>query len=192
MKSSVQSRPQTIMQGILENLVQEGDCVIDGTVGNGHDTLFLAKLVGHTGSIHGFDIQAEAIAATQKRLEDAGIMGDHIQLYHCSHDQIGEKVPGKIKAAVFNLGFLPGGDKSIITMTDSTLPAIAQACEKCLPNGVISIMCYPGHAGGDKEALGVETFLSRLPHARWRVAKYQILNTSSPAPFQICAFRLDD
>ena len=52
-------------------------------------------------------------------------------------------------------------------------------------------MCYPGHEGGDMEAAAVEQFLSRLPHHLWRTGKYQLLNTSTPAPFQICAFRLD-
>ena len=52
-------------------------------------------------------------------------------------------------------------------------------------------MCYPGHEGGNTEAAAVEQLLSRLPHHLWRTGKYQLLNTSTPAPFQICAFRLD-
>ncbi len=52
-------------------------------------------------------------------------------------------------------------------------------------------MCYPGHEGGKEEAEAVEAFLSLLPHHSWRAGKYQLLNTGTPAPFQICAFRLD-
>ena len=92
---------------------------------------------------------------------------------------------------MFNLGYLPGGDRNLVTRTDSTLAALEQAVNLTAPNGILSVMCYPGHEGGDMEAAAVEQFLSRLPHHLWRTGKYQLLNTSTPAPFQICAFRLD-
>ena len=43
--------------------------MVDGTLGNGHDTVFLAKLVGPNGHVYGFDIQEQAIVSTKKRLD---------------------------------------------------------------------------------------------------------------------------
>ena len=77
------------------------------------------------------------------------------------------------------------------TVYGGELPALEQAAALIAPNGLLSVMCYPGHEGGKEEAEAVEAFLSRLPHHSWRAGKYQLLNTGTPAPFQICAFRLD-
>ena len=37
---------------LLEKAVSPGDIAIDATAGNGHDTLFLAKLVGENGHVY--------------------------------------------------------------------------------------------------------------------------------------------
>ena len=80
---------------------------------------------------------------------------------------------------------------STLDLTNLTAYALEQAAALIAPNGLLSVMCYPGHEGGKEEAEAVEAFLSRLPHHSWRAGKYQLLNTGTPAPFQICAFRLD-
>jgi hypothetical protein len=56
---------------------------------------------------------------------------------------------------MFNLGYLPGSDKNCITKSETTLPALAQSLEILKPGGLLSIMLYPGHAGGDTEASAV-------------------------------------
>ena len=114
-----------------------------------------------------------------------------VRLHLASHDRLAELVGGPVKAIVFNLGYLPGGDKKTVTRTECTLAALEQAAALIAPNGLLSVMCYPGHEGGKEEAEAVEAFLSLLPHHSWRAGKYQLLNTGTPAPFQICAFRLD-
>ncbi len=191
MKSSLLSRPQTCAHEWLTRIIQPGDTVIDATAGNGHDTVFLARLTGETGVVHAFDIQAEALTSTAERIRKEGLEHHRIILHHTGHEHIAQLIKTPVRAAVFNLGFLPGGDKELITKTESTLAALEQAAALIMPNGLISVMCYPGHEGGNHEAAAVEAFLSRLPHHSWRVGKYQLLNTSTPAPFQLCAFRLD-
>lgn len=191
MKCSLLSRPMTCAHDWISRVVLPGDTVVDATAGNGHDTVFLARLTGHSGHVHAFDVQEEAIRSTRERLEAAGLFTPAIHLHLASHDRLAELVSGPVKAIVFNLGYLPGGDKKTVTRTGSTLAALEQAAALASPNGLLSVMCYPGHEGGDAEAEAVEAFLSRLPHHSWRTGKYQLLNTGSPAPFQICAFRLD-
>lgn len=191
MKCSLLSRPMTCAHDWISRVVLPGDTVVDATAGNGHDTVFLARLAGPSGHVHAFDVQEEAIRSTRERLKEAGLFTPAIHLHPASHDRLAELVSGPVKAIVFNLGYLPGGDKKTVTRTGSTLAALEQAAALAAPNGLLSVMCYPGHEGGDAEAEAVEAFLSRLPHHSWRTGKYQLLNTYSPAPFQICAFRLD-
>lgn len=191
MKCSLLSRPMTCAHDWISRLVLPGDTVVDATAGNGHDTVFLARLAGPQGRVHAFDIQEEAIRTTGERLRQEGLLTPAVRLHTASHARMAELVRGPVKATVFNLGYLPGGDKNVITRVESTLAALEQAAALTAPNGILSVMCYPGHEGGDTEAEAVERFLSRLPHHAWRTGKYQLLNTSAPAPFQICAFRLD-
>ncbi len=136
---------------IIENHLTVGDIAIDATVGNGHDTLFLAKKVGKDGKIFGFDIQQQAIDETHLKLESAGLM-ENIRLFLCSHGEmniyIPEKYHKKINVITFNLGYLPGSDKLITTQKESTLFALNIAVELLAPGGIISVIAYPGHPTG--------------------------------------------
>lgn len=179
MKCSLLSRPMTCTHDWISRVVSPGDAVVDATAGNGHDTVFLARLVGPSGQVHAFDVQEEAIRATRERLEKEGLLTPSVRLHLASHDRLAELVGGPVKAIVFNLGYLPGGDKKTVTRTECTLAALEQAAALIAPNGLLSVMCYPGHEGGKEEAEAVEAFLSRLPHHSWRAGKYQLLNTGN-------------
>ena len=58
---------------LLSGCLKTGDIAVDGTMGNGNDTLFLAQLVGETGKVYAFDIQAAALLATERRLREADV-----------------------------------------------------------------------------------------------------------------------
>jgi predicted methyltransferase len=161
------TRPLSLPQqahAILQTHLANGDRVIDATVGNGHDSLFLAQQIAPTGLVYSFDIQTAAIAATQQRLMAAGLL-DSVRLIHASHAQMTDFIPaqqqGNIKAIMFNLGYLPRGDKSIMTQTDSTLLALAAATELLAPDGIMTILAYPGHAGGDSETEHVASWCAQ-------------------------------
>jgi hypothetical protein len=68
--------------------------------------------------------------------------------------------PGSVSAVMFNLGYLPRGDHAIITQSDSTVPAIAAAVKALRDGGVMTVLCYRGHAGGPEEYAAVERLLS--------------------------------
>ena len=154
MKCSLLSRPMTCAHDWISRVVSPGDAVVDATAGNGHDTVFLARLVGPSGQVHAFDVQEEAIRATRERLEKEGLLTPSVRLHLASHDRLAELVGGPVKAIVFNLGYLPGGDKKTVTRTECTLAALEQAAALIAPNGLLSVMCYPGHEGGKEEAEG--------------------------------------
>lgn len=180
--------PVDLAQLMFTKIIGSGDTVIDATAGNGYDTLFLAEAVGPAGRVLAFDVQEGAITATRAKLEAAG-MSERLMLYQESHCRMGDHVaPDSISAVMFNLGYLPGADHSFAT-GDDTLDAIEIAVTLIKPGGALSVICYPGHEGGEAEAAAVEARMTRLGDDKWRVVKYQAVGTLKPAPFLLFAVR---
>ncbi|WFC04379.1 class I SAM-dependent methyltransferase [Lactiplantibacillus pentosus] len=168
----------------MNQVVNPGDHVIDATVGNGHDTVYLAKLVGTTGHVDGFDIQPAAIAETTKALTAAGF-NHQATLWQTGHEHIADKIAADepIKCAVFNLGYLPGGDKSIITKPTTTLTAIKAIQERLMTNGLIILLVYAGHPGGAAEAKAVLDYATSLDQHQFQVLQYQFVNQVHVPPY---------
>jgi predicted methyltransferase len=142
-------------------VLRPGDTAVDATVGNGHDTLALARLVGPTGRVVGFDIQPDALFAARQRLDDADFLD--ARLFFDDHRKIAEFVPGPVRVVCFNLGYLPGGDKTITTRKDSTIDALNRASKMLLPGGLLTVVGYRGHPGGAEETDAVRGYLKTLP-----------------------------
>lgn len=166
---------------MLEKRVKEGDTVIDATAGNGHDTVFLAQKVGDAGKVHAFDIQEQAIMSTRKRLENEKLL-HRVILHHASHTEIAH-VGERIEAAVFNLGYLPGSDKAIITQPESTCAALAASLSLLRPGGIVVIVAYEGHEGGKREAAAVKQFAQKLPVDTYVVGQFEQINAQNNPPF---------
>lgn len=168
---------------LLAERVQAGDTVVDATAGNGHDTLFLAQLVGESGHVHAYDIQAEAIEATRERLKDSGLEG-RVTLHHASHTGIRE-LPDVLQAVIFNLGYLPGSNKTVITTAGETVAAVQGALSHLLPGGMVVIVAYVGHDGGEAEAEALEAYVRSLPLHEYLVLKYAYINPNNEPPYII-------
>ncbi len=69
---------------LISQAVCLGDTVVDATAGNGNDTLYLANLVGATGRVYSFDIQAQAIENTAALLAKH----DNVTLIHDGHQNV--------------------------------------------------------------------------------------------------------
>ena len=138
----------------IKEVLQSGDLCIDATSGNGQDTLILAQSVAPTGKVYAIDIQRCAIVHTCKRLKKHGL-SNLLQAFHGSHSDIESFLSNDLKAmvtaAMFNLGYLPGGNQAIITQPQTTLTAICKTFQYIKPGGLISVLCYRGHEGGNKE-----------------------------------------
>jgi len=171
---------------LLHLAVQEGDIVIDATVGNGHDTTFLAELIGETGHVYGYDIQDQAIQNTVERLEKASLQ-KRVTLFHQSHEKVKETIPqtdhGKIKGAIFNLGYLPGGNKEIVTVPQSTISAIEQIHDMMAPEGILVVVIYHGHEGGEIERDTLMEFAKNIPQDTAHVLCYRFINQANNPPF---------
>jgi predicted methyltransferase len=137
---------------ILRASIQPGDAVLDATAGNGHDTRLLAECVGPSGRVYAFDLQAGSIAALQS-------LPAQVRLFEADHARLVEFVREPIAAACFNLGYLPGGDHAIVTAAESTVAAVAAAWGLLKPGGVLTIIAYRGHPGGEAEASVVREWL---------------------------------
>jgi len=176
--------PLKFSHSLLKNSIVPGDRVIDATVGNGNDTVLLAQLVGQTGKVYGFDIQKEAIEATEEKLLLTGQL-PQTELIHAGHENITNYTPNEqnISAVVFNLGYLPSGDKEIITTPDTTIPSIEQSLSRLRKGGLVSLMVYHGHAGGKEEKEQVDSFVRQLSQEDYHVLEYKFVNQKNNPPF---------
>ena len=178
-------RPLEMAHDFLAQVITQEDIVVDATMGNGHDTLFLAKLAKQ---VYAFDIQEQALEKTSQRLQEAGLTNAELILQ--GHETVDQFVR-EVKAAIFNLGYLPSADKSIITQPQTTLDALDKLCHMLVKGGRIAIMIYYGHEGGDIERDAVMDFVSHLPQQEYTSAIYRTLNQINNPPFLVMIEKLE-
>lgn len=174
---------------LLSEVVGPGDLVVDLTAGNGQDSLALYELVGPSGQVVAFDIQHEALVNTRTllaahgakvRLLSSNVTGldrqAGVDLVAVSHEFLDRYVTSSPQGIIANLGYLPGGDQAIITRFESTLAALEQSADMLAARGRMSIAAYPGHSGGDEEAIAVNEFFLRLPENKFQVLQLKVCN----------------
>ena len=176
--------PVALSHIMLHDFVRSGDKVVDATCGNGHDTLLLAGLVGSEGRVWGFDIQQQGIAETSRKLIEAGVEGQ-VTLVHSGHELMAECLFEPVQIVLFNLGYLPGGDRLLITRPETTVAALQQSLELLVPGGITMVTIYPGHCGGNEERQAVDgwaTVLDPRKFYSWRMGQ---MNVAPNAPYCI-------
>ena len=166
---------------VILRAVEPGDTVVDATMGNGHDTQMLCETVGPEGRVWAFDVQAQAVEETRNRLRAQGLDG-RAELILSGHEHMAEYVKGPVKAVVFNLGWLPGGDHAVTTRWETTRTAVESALDLLAPMGVLVICAYPGHAEGEREKQELAAFLGGLDNRRYNVLHQRFLNAGPGAP----------
>jgi len=150
-------------QNRVRDWIAPGDITIDATAGNGFDTLFLANAVGPDGRVYAIDIQAAAIERVKLKLSEANLM-DRVICCVDDHANVENIIPpehrDRVACAMFNLGYLPLSDKSLVTRVESSLPAIRNVSTMLQRGGVLTILAYVGHDGGRVEADAVAAWAS--------------------------------
>ena len=171
---------------LIQGRLKPGDIAIDATAGNGYDALFLAKTVAPGGRVFIFDVQHAALTSTRGRLLDAGVPDTEFELFHRGHETLAEAMPAATKGAVriimFNLGYLPGSNKQLITETKKTMRAITTGLEWLAPGGLMTVVVYPGHEGGAEEACAIAKFGSELSPRAFEVQHMRPVNRSASPP----------
>ncbi|CAH1450710.1 unnamed protein product [Lactuca virosa] len=172
-----------VVHSVWEHVVQKGDAVVDATCGNGYDTLVMVNMVAdksRAGRVYAMDIQETAIKNTMSLLDRSLHSNEKemVELYATCHSEMEQVVPrtATVRVVAFNLGYLPGGDKTVITKPETTLLGMEAATRIVVAGGVISMLVYVGHPGGMEEYEMVEAFASGLPVDTWICCKLQMLN----------------
>jgi SAM-dependent methyltransferase len=167
----------------IEVALFDGALAVDATVGNGYDALFLGHRVGPKGKVIGFDVQKAALAGAREILKFVGSI-NHVSLIHDSHTRVADYLPpgAAIDAAMFNLGYLPRGNRQIITRPETTVQALRSVLEHLAEHGRVTLLVYRGHEGGVPEYEGVRQFLEGLPGDKWLVEELVSRSDSPVAP----------
>jgi predicted methyltransferase len=161
--------------------VAEGDTVVDATAGNGNDTLFLAEITGPTGQVYAFDIQGEALTGTEERLKQCNLI-TRVTLIKAGHEELARHVCKPVSVIMYNLGYLPGGNKQITTNYTSTLASLEQALTLLKPGGLITIVLYPGHDAGRIEKEKLLAFCEVVPSSEYAVLYSSLVNQTNNPP----------
>lgn len=162
-----------IAHHIIESFLENREIAVDGTLGNGYDTDFLCE---NFKKVYAFDIQQCACENyKEKNKENVIVIND-------SHEKIDEYVTEKIDCIMYNLGFLPGGDKKITTKHESSLASIKKGLALLKCGGIAAICVYRGHDEGKIEEEKIIEYVKELPKNTYGVMCHEFLNRSKEAP----------
>lgn len=155
--------------------------MIDATCGRGRDTEKLCQLAldRDSGAVYAFDIQKAAIDSSTVYLHSKLPPELHLRLHfeqRCHSSFPSLLAPESVKLIVYNLGYLPGGDKTYTTQTEITLQSLRQAQLLLVPGGALSVTCYPGHPEGAREQEALFIYASSLPPQEWSCCHHHWLN----------------
>lgn len=163
----------------LSEVITDDDVVVDATMGQGYDTIFLAKL---SHRVLAFDVQAAALDMTRQRLREHKLTAE---LILDGHEALDQYIDQPVKAAIFNLGYLPQSDKTVITHAKTTIIAIKKLLDLLVRGGRIALMIYYGHDGGAEEKDAVLSFVTDLPQKEFHVMRYGAINQAHQPPFAL-------
>lgn len=178
---SYYENPVSFSHKIIKEYVKDGDFVIDATCGNGNDTLFLSGLVGETGKVFSFDIQEIAILNTKEKLKLSNFQ-DNTCIILDSHENMDKYVDSNIKAVMFNLGYMPGGDHKVSTTYEKSILAIKKALSLLCKNGIITIVIYSGGHTGFDEKNKVLDFLEKIDYTKYNTTLHSYINRPNNPP----------
>ena len=170
---------------IIEKALYAGATAVDATLGNGHDALWLCGLVGETGKIYGFDVQAEAVERSRARLKEAGVE-ERAHLILDGHQNMGNYIPPESADAVmFNLGWLPGAEHGVTTRVGTTIQAVEAALNVLKTDGVMTVCIYPGHEEGARERDALVEWAGSLDEKKYDTMLKCYLNQTNSPPLML-------
>lgn len=161
---------------IIRNYSKRFDIAVDCTLGNGHDSDFLSR---YFKKVYAFDIQEEAVNRYLSRKKD------NVRVFNVSHTNIDEVVDRAVDVVMFNLGYLPGSNKEITTLWESTEVAIDKSLKLLNEGGLITIAIYHGHIEGKIEKNGILEKMRNLNPKVYGVMTHCFHNRSEFAPLLV-------
>lgn len=168
-------------QRLLKPRLATAGLVVDATAGNGKDTLFLAANTPLSAVVWAFDIQSQALTKTNELLTKHNV-ADKVRLIQDCHAHITRHIKQPVDAAMFNLGYLPGGDHKLSTLPSTTIQAIAQTLQLLNTEGLITIAAYPGFEQGRLELRELNQYLATVDQKKFSVACWSMVNQTNFPP----------
>lgn len=174
-----------LAHAFMARYLREGDLCIDATAGRGRDTQFLCEQVGEHGRVLAFDIQQAAVEETRARLTAAGLAA-RAQVICDSHSNMARyAAPESVRCICFNFGYLPGGDHTVYTTAETSIPAIEAGLALLAPDGVMSLAIYYGGQTGYDERDALLAYLQTLDDKRYTVLTGLFANRSNDPPIPV-------
>ncbi len=169
---------------ILKELITKEDIIVDATMGNGHDTLFLSSIAKE---VYAFDIQEQALLKTKEKVGHLS----HVHLILDSFEHIFDHVTD-YRGVIFNLGYLPQGDPSITTLHDVTIRTLNMILPRLKKEGFIQIVVYPGHPEGMIESTAIQTWLNTLNPHHYQITITSFHHQENLPPYLIMIYKTKD
>ncbi len=174
------NNPVKLSHYIIKNRLENNIKACDMTAGNGKDSKFILEMKNPE-ILYAFDIQK----LSQKRCEELIGKRDNFKFILDDHKNIEKYIKEKIDLFIYNLGFLPKGDKSITTNYKTVIKSLEASLNLLNKNGLILITFYTGHSQGKSEAEFVGKFLKNLDQKAYQIIKYDFFNQINNPPFLI-------
>lgn len=165
----------------LSSHFKKGGIAADFTMGNGNDTLWLSRCMGEEGHVYAFDIQKQALDHTLNRLQEEQAPCNYTLILD-SHSNLKDYITTPICVGMFNLGYLPGGNRKRTTLRPTTRKAVTDAISMLDKGGALLIAVYPGHEEGHLEGEMLREMLSEYSRFQYTVSEFHIIN-SPTSPF---------
>lgn len=177
MTANILGRTTELAKTICEKYTGENVTAIDATCGNGWDTIWLAE---RCTEVYAFDVQERAVLKTRSLAMEKGL--SNIKVIHAGHENMTEYVREKAGLIMFNLGYLPGGDKEITTESPTTLKALDAALGLLAKDGLICVIMYWGHPKGAEERKAVMDWASHLDKSLYHCVHTDMINQPNCPP----------
>lgn len=179
-----------IVDLIISKYLEKGSVCIDGTLGNGNDSLKIYKALDGDCKIYSFDIQDQAINQAKNLFRDNNVAEEKINIISDSNENVDQYVREDVDFFILNLGYLPKGDKTITTTYKSVGTFLEKTLKIMAPGAFGIIVFYPGHPAGMEEYIKISDYLSRLDQKHFNVIKIEQMNQKNQPPQVVMVERL--
>lgn len=178
------------VHNFIKKQVKKGDSCVDATMGNGHDTSFLAELVGQEGNVYAFDVQELALKNTKERLQKKNKL-DQCRLILDSHENMDQYIEEEtISCIVFNFGYLPGGDHKKATKALTSVKAIEKGLNLLKQNAIMTLCIYSGGDTGFEEKEAILSYIKNLDSKKYLVIQSEYINRKNNPPIPVFIIKL--
>ena len=174
-----------VAHAVIARHVRPGAFCIDATAGRGRDTAFLCGLVGQTGRVLSMDIQKEAVESTKELIKETGYesIATVIEENHKYLDRYA--LPQTVDCIVFNFGYLPGGDRTLFSKPENSIPAVSKGLTLLKPGGLMSLCIYYGGETGFSEKDALLSYLKTVDDNRYTVLVSEFYNRKNCPPIPV-------